>query len=84
MFKKYSFHNFQSLKHFAWGSANMPPKSEWLKQGITLHPADALFAYGVKAPRNGVRNFMLCLNAYFLKHLLFETGKKAGRAGQAK
>jgi len=65
-----------SLKHFAWGSANMPPKSEWLKQGIPLHPAEGLFAYGVRAPRNGTRNFLICLNAYFLKHLLFDTGKK--------
>jgi len=65
-----------NLKHFAWGSANMPPKSEWLKQGIPLHPAEGLFAYGVRAPRNGTRNFLICLNAYFLKHLLFDTGKK--------
>merc|ERR1712223_773585 len=65
-----------SLKHFAWGSANMPPKSEWLKQGVPMHPAEGLFAYGVRAPRNGTRNFLICLNAYFLKHLPFDTGKK--------
>jgi len=71
-----------SLKHFAWGSANMPPKSEWLKQGIPLHPAEGLFAYGVRAPRNGTRNFLLCLNAYFLKHLLFDTGKSRNKASK--
>lgn len=72
----------QSLKHYAWGSANMPPKSEWLKQGICLHPPEGLFAYGVRAPRNnGVKNFMVVLNAYFLKHLLFDHGKKPGRGG---
>ena len=54
----------------------MPPKSEWLKQGVPMHPAEGLFAYGVRAPRNGTRNFLICLNAYFLKHLLFDTGKK--------
>jgi len=71
-----------SLKHYAWGSANMPPKSEWLKQGICLHPPEGLFAYGVRAPRNnGVKNFMVVLNAYFLKHLLFDHGKKPGRGG---
>jgi hypothetical protein len=55
----------------------MPPKTEWMKQGITLHPPEGLFAYGVVAPRNGTRNFMMCLQAFFLKHLLFE--KKGGR-----
>ena len=70
----------QNLKHYAWGSANMPPKNEWLKQGIVLHPADGLFAYGVKCPRNGTKNFLMCLEAYFLKHLLFE--KKGGRPGK--
>ena len=60
----------------------MPPKSEWLKQGISLHPPEGLFAYGVRCPRvQGVKNFMVCLNAYFLKHLLFETGGRKGPRG---
>lgn len=80
--KYFTFGLKKSLKHYAWGSANMPPKSEWLKQGICLHPPEGLFSYGVRAPRNnGVKNFMVVLNAYFLKHLLFDHGKKPGRGG---
>ena len=62
----------QALKELAWGSANMPPKSEWLKAGLTFHPAEGLFAYGFKTPKNGTKNFLLCVQAYLLKHLLFE------------
>ena len=56
----------------------MPPKAEWEKQGVVFHTSDQLFAYGLKCPKNSVKNFMLCLEAYFLKHLLFE---KKGRTG---
>ena len=66
----------QKLKEFTWGSANMPPKAEWEKQGVVFHTSDQLFAYGLKCPKNSVRNFLLCLEAYFLKHLLFEKTKK--------
>ena len=68
--------NLQQLKEFVWGSANMPPKTEWLKPGIKLMPSEELFAYGIKCPRNGTRNFLLCLQAYLLKHLLFEKRKE--------
>ena len=39
-----------------------------------LHPAENIFAYGLKMPKSEVKNFMMCLQAYFLKNLLF--GKK--------
>lgn len=64
------------LKEFTWGSPNMPPKAEWEKQGVVFHTSDQLFAFGLKCPKNSVKNFLLCLEAYFLKHLLFEKSKK--------
>ena len=70
-----SFH-VQKLKEFTWGSPNMPPKAEWEKQGVVFHTSDQLFAFGLKCPKNSVKNFLLCLEAYFLKHLLFEKSKK--------
>ena len=69
----------QKLKEFTWGSPNMPPKAEWEKQGVVFHTSDQLFAYGLKCPKNSVKNFMLCLEAYFLKHLLFEKTKKGAQ-----
>jgi hypothetical protein len=54
----------------------MPPKNEWLKAGMKLMPPEDLFAYGIKCPKNGTKNFLLCLQAYLLKHLLFEKRKE--------
>jgi hypothetical protein len=39
-----------------------------------LHPAENIFGYGLKMPNNEVKNFLMTLQAYFLKNLLF--GKK--------
>ena len=58
----------------------MPPKSEWLKQGLVFNLPDQLFAYGLKCPKNGVKNFLMCLEAYFLKQLLFEKKQQKGAA----
>eukprot|EP00095_Tigriopus_kingsejongensis_P007844 maker-scaffold62_size438377-snap-gene-1.5 protein:Tk07844 transcript:maker-scaffold62_size438377-snap-gene-1.5-mRNA-1 annotation:"predicted protein" len=66
------------LKELAWGSSNMPPKPEWIKQGIVFRPCDQLFAYGMSTQKNGTKNFLMCLQAYFLKQLLFEMKKSGG------
>jgi hypothetical protein len=41
----------QELKDLCWGSASMSPRNNWLKQGITLHKPDLLFAFGVNTPQ---------------------------------
>lgn len=56
----------------------MPPKPEWLKQGIVFRPCDQLFAYGLKTHKNGTKNFLISLEAYFLKQLLFDMKKTGG------
>ncbi|XP_059082369.1 inactive ubiquitin carboxyl-terminal hydrolase MINDY-4B-like isoform X10 [Tigriopus californicus] len=66
------------IKELAWGSSNMPPKPEWLKQGIVFRPCDQLFAYGLKTHKNGTKNFLISLQAYFLKQLLFDMKKTGG------
>ena len=68
----------QRLKELVWGSANMPPKTEWVKQGLMFHQADQIYGFGLKCPENGTKNFLLCFQAYLLKHLLFEKGGGAG------
>ena len=51
---------FKSFKNFLWLQV--------------LHPAENIFAYGMRMPNGEVKNFMMCLQAFFLKNLLF--GKK--------
>jgi hypothetical protein len=76
--RRFLYFSPQKLKEYTWGSSNMPPKSEWEKQGLAFHPSEQLFSYGLKCPKNGVKNFLMCLQAYFLKQLLFDKNKKGG------
>ncbi len=66
-----------------WGSPNMPPKSEWQRQGLVFHSSDLLHAYGLKCPQNGTKNFLMCFQAYLLKHLLFDQ-KGTSKAASAR
>jgi hypothetical protein len=61
----------QALKAVTWGGADRPIKPLWIKQGIVFHTPEKLRAYGLKMPLNDTKNFLMCLQAYFLKHLLF-------------
>jgi hypothetical protein len=36
-----------------------------------LHPPESIFAYGMRLPKGEVKNFLMCLQAFFLKNLLF-------------
>ena len=65
----------QDLKEICWGGSDKPLKPVWSKQGLVFHPEQKLFAYGLKIPKNDTKNFMMCLQAYFLKALLFGEGK---------
>ena len=48
------------------------PRTEWIKTGIVFHDADGLNAYGLKAVKGATKAFQLVLQAYIIKHLLFE------------
>ena len=73
-----------TLKLACWGGADKPIKSVWMKQGINLHKPEKLFAYGLKMPKNDTKNFLTCLNAYFIKHLLFpEDDKNAKKSSSS-
>jgi hypothetical protein len=52
-----------------------------LKQGITLNKPEDIFAYAIKAPNNGTKNFLMCIQAYFLKQLLFENRQQGKGKG---
>lgn len=74
---------FQKLKDLVWGSSQMPPRPEWIKQGLEFYPYEQIFAYALQFPRNGVKNFLMCFQAYLLKHLLFGPSGGAGARGRA-
>ena len=60
----------------------MPQGNFWLKQGITFHPAEGLFAYGLKTQSNGTKSILMCIQAYLIKHLIFESRQqKKGKPG---
>ena len=59
----------------------MPPRTEWIKQGLTFHMADQMYSFGLKCPENGTKNFLMCFQAYLLKQLLFDRGGTGGKRG---
>ena len=64
--------NIQKLKSICWGGPNIVPRPEWIKTGLIFHPAEALHAYGLKVVKGATKAFQLVLQAYIMKHLLFE------------
>ena len=48
------------------------PRPEWIKTGVMFHEPDGLNAYGLKAVKGATKGFQLVLQAYIMKHLLFE------------
>ncbi|KAK7085631.1 DUF4205, partial [Halocaridina rubra] len=61
------------LRTLTFGSAALmgAAESEWLGQWFDFHDADTYQAYGLRAPRFGTRGFIMCVQGYVLKHLLF-------------
>ena len=63
----------------------MPPRNFWLRQGITFYPAEGLFAYGLKTQSNGTKSILMCVQAYLIKHLIFDNKqqqtKQKGKPG---
>ena len=43
----------------------------WTQQGIHFNTADLDVAYGLKLQKDESKNFLMCIQAYFLKTLLF-------------
>ena len=69
------------LKTVCWGGPNVIPRVEWLKTGIIFNEPDNLHAFGLKGIQGATKAFQMILQAYILKHLLFEgkSSKKAAR-----
>ena len=57
------------------------PRHEWIKSGLVFNEADSLNAFDLRAMKGATKAFQLVLEAYVLKHLLFEgkSSKKMAR-----
>ena len=59
----------------------MKPSPEWTKTGIIFNEADNLYAFGLKAVKGPTKAFQMILQAYILKHIMFE-GKEYKKAAK--
>ena len=59
----------------------MKPGPEWIKTGILFNQSDDLYAFGLKAIKGPTKAFQIILEAFVLKHLMFE-GKASKRASK--
>ena len=64
-----------------WGGPNIVPGPEWTITGIIFNEPEKLHAFGLKALKGATKGFQLVLQAYLLKHLLFD-GKSRHNAKQ--
>ena len=64
-----------------WGNGNMKPSPDWIKTGIIFNESDDLYAFGLKAMKGATKAFQIVLEAFVLKHLMFE-GKASKRASK--
>ena len=42
----------------------MPPRPEWMKQGLYFHPYERVFAYGLDCPKNTTKNFLMAFQVW--------------------
>ena len=86
----------QMLKTVCWGGPNIIPRQSWIKIGIVFHEVtlsqnyllnlsplqpEQLHAFGLLATKGATKAFQLVVQAYILKHLMFE-GKMAKKAAK--
>ena len=52
------------------------PQNDWIKSGLVFNEADNVSAFGLQVDKGATKAFQLVLQAYVLKHIMFE-GKAA-------
>ena len=71
----------QNLKTMCWGGPNIVPRPEWIKTGVNFNEPEQLSAFGLKAVKGATKAFQMVVQAYIMKHLMFE-GKSAKKAAK--
>ncbi|XP_063842046.1 inactive ubiquitin carboxyl-terminal hydrolase MINDY-4B-like isoform X1 [Scylla paramamosain] len=65
------------LRTVVFGAADIHPFSlgEWLDHPFTFYDAGTAQAYGLRVPNSSTKGFVMCVQAFVLKHLLFSSRK---------
>ena len=66
----------QELKTLCWGSAEVVPPPGWMN-GIKFNEPEEPTSYGLKVEEQAPKNFLMSLQAVFLKQLLFSDSESA-------
>ncbi|XP_055606143.1 inactive ubiquitin carboxyl-terminal hydrolase MINDY-4B [Uranotaenia lowii] len=61
------------LRQAIFGSATSPPRGEWTRTGISMGPFNAEYPYGLRSPRNATRGMQSVLQAFIIKHFIFDS-----------
>ena len=71
----------KKLKTICWGGPKVIPRPEWMRSGIIFNPSKSVQSYGLSMLRGASKSFLLLVQAYVLKHLLFhgKSGKKSSK-----
>ncbi|XP_021706356.1 inactive ubiquitin carboxyl-terminal hydrolase MINDY-4B isoform X1 [Aedes aegypti] len=68
------------LRQTVFGSAASPPRGEWTRTGINFGAANGVrppaslfeYPYGLRTPRNATRGMQSVLQAFIIKHFIFD------------
>ncbi|XP_076096330.1 inactive ubiquitin carboxyl-terminal hydrolase MINDY-4B-like isoform X1 [Mytilus galloprovincialis] len=61
-----------ALRHIVYGSPFHSFSREWKKSTLQFQDISSLFPWGLQTHRCGSRGLVLCVQAFLLKHLIFE------------
>jgi hypothetical protein len=73
------FHNLlqPSPPSLVFGSASAPPRGEWTRTGITFgHHSQDPYPFGIRCPKNATRGLQSVVQAFIIKHLIFDNRPK--------
>ena len=62
-----------------WGGQEKSLKKYWTTTGVQFNPAEKLFGYGLKSNKDEMKNFLICLQAYLMKPLLYAENEKENK-----
>ncbi|GFR89474.1 protein FAM188B2-like, partial [Elysia marginata] len=65
------------LRKVVYGSAIHSFTKEWRKSTLQFYCLDGQFPYGIQTLRCGSRGLALCVQAYMLKHMIFDREYKS-------
>ena len=59
-----------------WGGPELIPGPEWIETGLKFHEPDKEHGFGLRIERELSKSFLILIQAYVLKNLLFRGRSK--------